>query len=241
MESAIKIENLTVSYSGIDAINSINLDIKKGEFVSIIGPNGGGKTTLLNAVLGFLKINSGAIDITAKPNALSYVPQIALIDRDFPITALETVMTAFLKSGLHPFKKFKKEEQQKATELLRLLGLEPYAKRQISELSGGEFQRLLIARALAAGPKILLLDEPTANVDLASRDKIFGTLKELNRSGLTVVMVTHDLSAACNFSSKLVLINRELIYCGAPVLNEDITKFLYGGSLPIESEGGSDA
>lgn len=237
MNSVIKIKDLTVSYSGADAINGINLDIKRGEFLSLIGQNGGGKTTLLNAILGFLKATSGTVEIMPENTAISYVPQIASMDRNFPITVLETVMTAFLKSGLHPFKIFKTEEQQKATELLRLLGLEQYKNRQIAELSGGEFQRLIIARALAADPEILLLDEPTANVDIASRDKIFSTLKELNSKGLTIIVVTHDLSAACSYSTRLALINRELVYCGAPVINENITKILYGAK---PKESGSD-
>lgn len=234
MDTIIEIKNLSVSYSGADAINNINLDVNKGEFIAVIGPNGGGKTTLLNTVLGFLKADSGAIQIISKSTLLSYVPQISLIDRSFPITVLETVLSAFLKSGLHPFKRFKKSEIEKATECLNLLGLNGYATRQISELSGGEFQRLLIARALASNPDILFLDEPTANVDIASRNKIFATLKELNSKGLTIIIVTHDLSAATEYSSKLVLINRELIYCGVPVLTDEIIKILYGGTMLID-------
>ena len=238
MDTAIEIKNLTVSYSGEDAINNINLEIKKGEFVSVIGPNGGGKTTLINTILGFLKADSGTVKITSPSAVLSYVPQISLIDRSFPITVLETVLTAFLKSGLHPFKKFRETEIEKAIECLKLLGLSDYSNRQISELSGGEFQRLLIARSLAADPEILLLDEPTANVDIASRDKIYATLKGLNVKGLTVIIVTHDLWAATEFSSRLVLINRELKYCGKPVFTEEITKALYGGT--ITTNGGDN-
>ncbi len=240
MKTAIKTNGITVSYSGIDAINNISLEINEGEFVAIIGPNGGGKTTMLNTVLGFLKPNTGTIEMQEKA-VISYVPQIASMDRNFPITVLETVMTAFLKSGLHPFRRFSIEEKDKAYKLLELLGLEAFANRQIGELSGGEFQRLLIARALAANPQILLLDEPTANVDPLSRDKIFKTLKEQNLKGLTVVIVTHDLSAACSFSNKLVLINRELLYCGEPVINDEISRIMYGGVFPIEGEGEENA
>lgn len=239
MDSAIKVNNLSVAYSGIDAINDITFTIKKGEFVSVIGPNGSGKTTLINTILGFLKQNSGEIEIT-KGSFLSYVPQISEIDRNFPITVLETVMTAFLKSGLHPFKRFSKEEKEKALDLLKTLGLENYEKRQIAELSGGEFQRLLIARALAANPDIVLLDEPTASVDKTSRDKIFSTLKALNEKGITVIIVTHDLAAAFEFSSKLIVINRELIYCGKPEINKDINRVMYGGTFIEKSEVTAD-
>lgn len=230
MDFAIKIKNLSVSYSGTDAINDISLEIKKGELVSVIGSNGGGKTTLLNTVLGFLKPSSGSIEISPQ-TTLSYVPQIADIDRDFPISVLETVMTAFLKSGLHPFKVFTKNEKNQALEYLRAVGLESYSNRQIHELSGGEFQRLLLARALAAKPDILLLDEPTANVDIASRDKIFSILKDINKKGITIIVITHDIAAATSVSHKLAVINRELIYYGEPVITDTVNSIMYGGKI----------
>lgn len=232
MEKAILVDNLSVSYSGIEAINNITLSIDEGEFVCIVGPNGGGKTTLLNSILGILKPDNGIIKLFGTPykstkTALSYVPQTAAIDRGFPITVLETVMTAFLKRGFHPFKLFSKSEKAKAVELLKTVGLECHCNRQISELSGGEFQRLLIARALALEPKILLLDEPTASVDGDSRNKIFALLKALNKSGMTVVTVTHDYAAAEENATKLICINREVIYCGKPLDTKGITEIMY--------------
>lgn len=229
MKTLISVEGVSVSYRSTEAINNITLDIRKGEFVCIIGPNGGGKTTLLNTVLGFLKPDCGSVNKAY--SAISYVPQIAEVDRRFPISVTETVMTAFLKSGLHPFRFFKKAEKEKAQELLRLVGLEDKAKMLVSELSGGEFQRMLIARALAAEPEIILLDEPTANVDPASRDKIFGILKDLNQKGITVVTVTHDLAAAVKTATKLVCVKRELVYCGEPKITEAISQAMYGAGI----------
>lgn len=221
METALAVRQLSVTYGGIDAISDISIDIKKGEFLGITGPNGGGKTTLLSAVLGLIKPISGNItilggDINKGRRLIGYVPQIAAIDRDFPITVLETVMTAYLKNGLHPFKKFGTDEKQRALETLKKVGLENHAKNRINELSGGEFQRLLIARALATEPEILLLDEPTSNIDKDSREKIYRLLKELNLKGVTVVMVTHDLQSISALFSRLLCINRTVVFDGAP-------------------------
>lgn len=221
MENAVAVRQLSVSYGGIDAISDISIDIKKGEFLGITGPNGGGKTTLLSAILGLIKPISGDIkilgcDINKGRRLIGYVPQTAAVDRDFPITVSETVMTAYLKNGLHPFKKFGTNEKQKALETLRKVGLENHSGNLISQLSGGEFQRLLIARALATEPQILLLDEPTSNIDKDSREKIYKLLKELNLKGVTVVMVTHDLQSISALFSRLLCINRTIVFDGAP-------------------------
>ena len=232
MDNAISVKKLSVAYSNIEAINNITLEIKEGEFVCIIGPNGGGKTTLLNTILGFLKPSRGEVKIFGKPikkaySQISFVPQIADADRSFPITVTETVMAAFLKSGLHPFKIFKKEEKEKAEKYLEMVGLSAKAQNSISDLSGGEFQRLLIARALASESEIILLDEPTANVDTATSKHIFEILKQLHEQGKTIVTVTHDLNAAEKYATKLVCVKRELIYCGMPEINETVKNSLF--------------
>ena len=221
MESIITVDGVSVSYSNIEAINNISLSISKGEFVSVIGPNGGGKTTLLNTILGFLKPDKGKVFIFNQRiekaySKISYVPQTAALDRDFPITVIETVMTAFLKSSFNPFKKFSDDQIKKAAETLSLVGLSEKKDKLVSELSGGEFQRMLIARAIASDPSVLLLDEPTANVDIKSRNSIFSLLKELNQKGLTIVIVTHDLTAAKEFSNRIIYVNQEILYDGEP-------------------------
>lgn len=231
MNTVISVENLSVSYRNIDAIKNITLSIQEGEFVFIVGPNGAGKTTFLNAVLGFLMVNTGKIKIFGKEiksafSKIGFVPQTADIDRNFPITVIETVMTAFLKFGLHPFCLFTKKDKAKALEILKKVDLESQAQNRVSELSGGEFQRLLIARALCLSPEILILDEPTANIDAVSKNKIFSLLKEINAQGVTVITVTHDLSLAAK-GTKLICINKELIYCGEPQTTEQISKILY--------------
>ncbi len=232
---ALSVENLTVSYSKVEAINEITLFAEKGDFLCILGPNGGGKTTLLSTVLGLLKPDSGEILFNGKSKnskavKIGYVPQTAMLDRSFPISVLETVLTGMLGSGIHPFHRFSSREKEKAITYLSLVGLADYSKRQIGELSGGEFQRLLIARALASNPEILLLDEPTANVDAYSRDKIFSLLYKLKNKGITVITVTHDLKAASENATKIALIDRKLKYFGKPLPISELTGYIYGKS-----------
>ena len=245
--SALSVKNLSVSYGAVEAVENITLDINAGESLCIVGPNGGGKTTFLNAVLGFLKPDGGEIKILGGSikkaySKISFVPQASDVDRNFPISVREAVLTASLKSGLHPFEFFDKADCGKALSVLKEVGLDGYENRKISFLSGGEFQRLLIARAIMGDPQILLLDEPTANVDLYSRNKIFALLGEFCRDGKTVITVTHDLAAAKACFSKLAVINKELIFFGDPDKSGDIASLMYGQPAKTESgRGETDA
>ncbi len=241
METAIHIDNLSVYYGKTIALSNICLDVKQGEFLGIIGPNGGGKSTLLKAILGLIPITTGVIQIYGNApgknrTAVGYVPQFAAVDRKFPISALEVVLTGRLKSGLSLFMKYSKEDKEIAYEQLKHVGIEHLAKRQISELSGGEFQRLLIARALTVNPKLLLLDEPTASVDVTSRNQIYDLLRELNNA-MTIVLVTHDLLAISSEVRKIACLNGKLVYHGEPLLNEHIVKELYGCPVDLIAHG----
>lgn len=242
MNDAIQISQLSVFYGHTPAITNINLNVQEGEYLGIIGPNGGGKTTLLNSVLGLIKPTSGNIKIYngAVKNMrdyIGYVPQIAEMDKKFPISALETVMTAFLKNGFHPFFTYKKKDEYRAMEQLERMQIDKLAHRQVSELSGGEFQRLLIARALAADPKILLLDEPTASVDPASRAQIYDLLSKLNDAGMTIVMVTHDMLAVASSINKLACLNHRIVYHGEPQLTDDVCTAMYGCPIDLIAYG----
>lgn len=238
---AVKIENLSVYYGQTPAISGVCLDIEEGEYLGIIGPNGGGKTTLLKAILGIIPINSGKIEIYNEKigrnrGLIGYVPQFAVMDKRFPISVLEVVLTGRLKQGLSPFFKFSKEDKMEAYKVLERVSMQHLADRQVSELSGGEFQRMLIARALAIEPKILILDEPTASVDVKSREQIYNLLGELNKD-MTIILVTHDLLAVASQVNKLACLNEKLVYHGEPELTEKVVTTLYGCPVDLIAHG----
>ncbi len=238
---AIQIENLSVYYGQTPAITGVCLDVQDGEYLGIIGPNGGGKSTLLKAILGLIPVSSGTVKIygkEAKSNRtmLGYVPQFSNVDKKFPITVNEVVLTGRMKGGLSPLFRFSKSDREEVSAVLERIGIAHLATRQISELSGGEFQKMLIARALAMNPKVLLLDEPTASVDASSQDQIYGILEELNKN-MTIILVTHDLLAVSSQVRRLACLNGKLVYHGEPELTEHVVNSLYGCPVDLIAHG----
>ncbi len=194
--------NLFFSYRHQPVLKEVTFQIYRNEFVGIIGPNGGGKTTLLKLILGFLKPTQGSLHVFGEPPRLeshqtcrlAYVPQTLRFDRDFPITVEEVVLLGRLRRlPWHGW--FQKKERQTAKEALEQVGLAHLAALRFGTLSGGEAQRVLIARALVSQPAILLLDEPTASVDSQAEAEIYAILKKL-KERMTILMVTHDLNVA---------------------------------------------
>lgn len=241
METALHIDNVSVYYGDEVALSNVCLDVAHGEMLGIIGPNGGGKSTLLKAILGLTPITTGSIRIYGQEPgknkaAVGFVPQFATMDKQFPISAIEVVLTGRTKPGLSLFMKYSEEDKEIAYAQLKRVSIEHLANRQISELSGGEFQRLLIARALAVNPKLLLLDEPTASVDASSRNQIYQLLREIN-ADMTIVLVTHDLLAISSEVRKLACLNGKLVYHGEPELNETIVNELYGCPVDLIAHG----
>ncbi|HBL84527.1 MAG: ABC transporter [Clostridiales bacterium GWF2_38_85] len=237
---ALHIDNLSVYYGQTLAIEGVCLDVRDHEYLGIIGPNGGGKSTLLKAILGLIPITGGKIQIYGKEGGstevIGYVPQFSSVDKKFPITLFEVVLTGRLKKGLSPFYRYSEKDKQITNELLKRVGISHLAKRQISQLSGGEFQRMLIARALAINPKILLLDEPTASVDASSREQIYSLLSELNKD-MTIILVTHDLLAISSQVHSLACLNERLVYHGEPEINQHIVNHLYGCPVDLIAHG----
>ncbi|MHB8962704.1 MAG: metal ABC transporter ATP-binding protein [Saccharofermentanales bacterium] len=240
-DSAIHIDNLSVKYDDTYALEGVNMDVARGEYLGIIGPNGGGKSTLLKAILGLIPIQTGSIAFYGqKPGRsrhfLGYVPQFTEFDRGFPINVLEVVLTGMLTKGMVPFRRYSADEIRKANTLLEKVGILQLARNPISALSGGEFQKMLLARALAVDPEILLLDEPTASVDASSREQIYNLLGELNKD-VTIILVTHDLLAISSKVRRLACLNTRMIYHGDPELNEEVITNLYGCPVDLIAHG----
>lgn len=238
---AVYIDNLSVYYGRTPALVSVRLDVADGEYLGIIGPNGGGKSTLLKAILGLVPIDSGTVQVYGKSNGhkrelIGYVPQFNSLDKRFPITLFEVVLTGHLRQGISPFYRYSAKDKEMTFELLERVGIADLAKRRISDLSGGEFQRMLIARALAVQPRLLLLDEPTASVDAVSRDRIYTLLADLNQK-MTIILVTHDLLAISSQVHRLACLNGTLVYHGEPELTESIVNNLYGCPVDLIAHG----
>lgn len=209
----IAVDNLTVKYTPqCPALLDVSLHIPRNDYLGIIGPNGGGKSTLMKAILGLIPIKSGSINV-APGSKLAYVPQFSTMDRLFPITAMEVVLSAFLGKGGRPFHRFSAEQKDKAMAYLEKTGMKGLEKHLAGELSGGEFQKLLLARALAAEPDILLLDEPASSIDPASRERLYGLLDSL-QGEMTIIMITHDQMALHTDVKNVACLNETLLYHG---------------------------
>ena len=211
----IDIKNLYFSYEKDTILEDINLHIKSKEFLAIIGPNGGGKSTLLKLLLGIEKIKKGSIKVFGeKPSKnltkLGYVPQNTNVNTNFPIKVIEVVMMGHV-GHKRPLIGYKKEEIECALDSLRQVSMEQYAQNKIGSLSGGQRQRVMIARALCSHPQILLLDEPTSNIDSTGQKDVYQLLKKLNKS-ITIIVVSHDLSVILDYASSVLHVNKKAAF-----------------------------
>ena len=206
----INISNLSYKYHKTDVLENINLIIKDDDFLAIIGPNGGGKSTLLKLILGLLTPQDGEIEKKIENTQVGYVPQNTNLNIDFPITALEIVLMGIISSKKRFFG-YSKEDITSAMASLSKVSMADFANSKIGDLSGGQRQRVFIARALCSNPKIMLLDEPTASIDVKGQREIYELLKELNKS-ICIVVVSHDISVLLNYAKNVAHINKNLVY-----------------------------
>lgn len=204
MNSIIEADDLSFAYETMPVISHASFKINENEFIGMIGPNGGGKTTLLKLILRFVLPTTGKITVGTKSHQIAYVPQSTKFDKEFPISVIEVVLSGLLYR-LPWYGFFKKIDQEKAREALEKVGLSQFANHSFGQLSGGQAQRVLIARAIVAEPRLLLLDEPTASVDSKAEADIYAILKKMQGS-MTILMVTHDLNTAINQVDRLLCV-----------------------------------
>jgi zinc transport system ATP-binding protein len=239
-KEVVRLEDVWVQYNGIPILEGINLAIEQDDFLGIIGPNGGGKTTLLKIILGLISPSRGKVSVLGKPpeksrSKIGYVPQHNLFDRDFPISVGDVVlMGRYGKSGL--FRRYSGEDRRATQDALQTVGMLDYKERQMGKLSGGELQRIFIARALVAEPKLLLLDEPTASVDPAMQTEFYELLEKLKKQ-MAIVLVSHDISAVSIYVDKLACLNRQLHYHGSKEITPEILEATYKCPVQMIAHG----
>jgi zinc transport system ATP-binding protein len=234
-QAAIRIRNLSFAYEQIQVLCNVHLDIWPADSICIVGPNGGGKTTLIKLILGLLSPDQGTIRIFGlKPEEarlrIGYVPQYANYDPHFPISVRDVVLMGRLGGSLRG--KYSRTDRDLALAALEKTGLADLAGRSFASISGGQRQRTLIARALASGGEILILDEPTANIDHESEVRFFDLLQELNQH-MTILMVTHEVGFAASFFKRIACVNRQVIIHPTSELTGRLIQDMYGGDLQM--------
>ncbi|MGC8839410.1 MAG: metal ABC transporter ATP-binding protein [Anaerolineae bacterium] len=238
----ISVRGLWAGYDGEVVLQDVNLSVEEGDFVGLIGPNGGGKTTFLKVLLGLHPPLRGEVrvlgmEVKEGRRYVGYVPQVVEFDREFPIQVWDVVRMGRLgRRGL--LRRFTREDDEAVAELLRQVGMWEHRDRLFGELSGGQRQRVYIARALAQEPKILLLDEPLASVDSEMRTSIYDLLQRLNaEQGITILMVSHDVGAISSYVKTVGCLNRRLIYHASKEITAEMLKEGYVCPVDLIAHG----
>jgi ABC-type Mn2+/Zn2+ transport system ATPase subunit len=235
----VRLDRVTCRYGreGEAVLRDVDLTIPAGSFLGVVGPSGSGKSTLLRAVMGTKRPSAGTV--YRRPGlSVAYVPQVETVNWDFPVTVAECVLMARTTGRRLPWPS--RDEKREVAAVLERLGIGDLGTRHIRELSGGQQQRVFVARALLRRPELLLLDEPTSGVDVKTRHEVLHLLDELNASGLSIVLTTHDLNGIAAHLPTLVCLNRSVIGIGPPrsVLTGDVLEQTYGARMEVLHHGG---
>ena len=239
-EELVRLEDVWVYYDGVPVLEGINLSVKSNDFLGLIGPNGGGKTTLLKVILGLMKPSRGKVTVMGQSpekgrKFIGYISQFNLFDRDFPISVFDVVlMGRYSKTGL--FHRYSEEDKRTAIEVLKAVEMLDYKDRQVGRLSGGEQQRVFIARALVTNPKLLLLDEPMASIDPNMQAEFYELLDRL-KERMAIVLVSHDISAVSIYVNEIACLNHQLFYHGSKEVSAEELEKSYHCPIQLIAHG----
>lgn len=247
-KAVVEVRDLTFSYGALPVLEGVSLRVEAGEFLGIVGPNAGGKSTLLKLVLGLLEPQAGRVFVLGdRPRQarrqLGYVAQYPSFPRDFPINVEQAVLLGRMgrRSSAHWLGcltpgGYSRSDRKTAALALEEVEAEDLARRQIGSLSGGQLQRVLLARALVCEPAVLILDEPTANIDLRLESDIFDLLKRLNER-MTILVVSHDVGFISGYVNRVACINRSLVCHHTDAINGQVIRDLYGENVRMVVHG----
>ena len=230
----IQITDLHAAYQKQEVLSNVALSIFEKDFIGIIGPNGGGKTTLLNIIMGLMKPLKGQIKYTLKKSEIGYLPQANQVDESFPITVREVVASG-MEKGFSMTKRNSRSARLKVSAVLEKVGVEKLHSRSIGELSGGEFQRTMLARAIVSAPRMLILDEPDTHVDNRFEMELYGLLRDLNEY-MTILLVSHDIGTISPYIKTIACVNRDLHYHSSNEISEEQLK-VYNCPIEIITHG----
>ena len=240
-QAVIELEDVWAGYESDRVLESVNFRMEAGDYVGLIGPNGGGKTTLVKVILGLIKPERGVVRVMGVSpekgrHFIGYVPQIQQSDKAFPIRVWDVVSMGRLKPSLLSNFTLSAADKKVIERSLNQMDILDLAKRSINELSGGQRQRVTIARALAAEPKILLLDEPTSSVDSRSSSQMYDLLAELNKS-ISILLISHDLTAISTYVKTIGCVNHRLIYNGQKEITNEMMTTAYECPVDLVAHG----
>lgn len=241
----VRFDGVTSGYDDKVVFDGLDLSIPSGLYTGIVGPSGSGKTTLLKVILGVVGVTAGSVAVGGRlvngrtARGVGYVPQIETVNWNFPVTVEQVVlMGRHREAGWLPWPS--REDRRIALDLLEHLGIRQYADRQIRALSGGEQQRVFLARALISRPRLLILDEPTSGVDLKTQHHILHLLSQLNREGITIILTTHDLNSVARHLPWVICFNRHIVAQGDPqeVFTSEILSRTYNSEMVVVKQEG---
>lgn len=237
-ENVVEIENLSLSFNKQPVLQDINLKITENDFLAIIGPNGGGKSTLLKVILGLMNPDNGNVRVFSREpgnskNPIGYLPQHVSFDPDFPINVYETVLSGRYHS---PLKNYTEKDHGMVEKALKEVEMYQMQERQMSRLSGGQMQRVFIARAIVREPKLLLLDEPMASIDPEMQNSFYNLLEQL-RKRMAIVLVSHDVGAVSTYVDNIACLNKRLYYHGPVEESAEGLEEVYHCPIELISHG----